>query len=569
MAVSPYPYFDKFYDSSIHKKIEIIFIDGSGDTYTNDDIYAESLEITESICSESSLKFGLCESNCCKFVMRNPLKSHKNKFFQLYGTIDNDPATRYHVGTYYVVEDVATADKSKREITAYDELYTIVNSDVTDWWNNQVTFPCNLHQLRNSLLGRLGIIQETTVLPNDAMRIDKTIQPEHLTGGDVLRAICELNGCFPNMNRNRIMEYVFLPQDGELEALYPRNDLYPDDDLYPAGNSDILNMTKDMYITCQYSEYQTGRITQLQIRADKDDIGVIVDAKDIPSLTSVPEVLSRSVDANRYVVDDNFLCYGKSTDDLKQIAENLLIILAQVTRYVPYTCDCIGNPAFKVGKGLIISTKYQIVKSVVLKRTLRGIQSLRDTYEAAGVENYEEDVDSLNTSFSQLKGKTNRLLREIERLQSELSDLEEEASSVFEQTAELIQTTVKKGELSSQISQEAGEIRISANRFILDSTNLKISADGTLTAMAISGKAVNQFSDMINNSNAMYKANQAISDAKSAANDASNAASKAQTTADDLKTNIDNVYNTLKTHERWISELSSAFKAQHGYWPIT
>lgn len=567
MAVSDYPYFDMFYESSIYKEIEIVF--AGGDVYTNDDIYAESLEITESICSESVLKFGLCEANSCKFTIRNPFKSHKGEYFNLYGTLNHDPATRHHIGCYLIVEDVATADKSKREITAYDDLYMIVNADVTDWYNNYVQFPCNLYEFRANFFHYFAINQDEIVLPNDSMRIEKTINPTGISGGEVLSAICELNGCFPNINRDTGVEYIFLPKDGELEALFPRNDLYPDNNLYPAGNSDILNVTKEMYITCQYSEYQTGRITQLQIRQDKDDIGVIVDAGDIPSLASVPEVLSRDTAANRYIVDDNFLCYGKSTDELKQIAENLLIILAQVTRYVPYSCECIGNPAFKLGKGLIISTKYQIVKSVVLKRTLRGIQSLRDTYEAAGVENYEEDVDSLNTSFSQLKGKTNRLLREIERLQSELSDLEEEASSVIEQTSELIQTTVKKGELSSQISQEAGEIRISANRFILDSTNLKISADGTLTAMAISGKAVNQFSDMINNSNAMYKANQAISDAKSAANDASNAASKAQTTADNLKTNIDNVYKTLKTHERWVNELSSAFKAQHGYWPIT
>lgn len=559
MAASSYDYYEMFYDSSVPKDIEIIFT--NGDVYTNEQIYAESLEINESICSESSLHFGLCEANSCKFTMVNPLKSHKNEIFSLYGTLDHNPDTRYHIGTYFVVEDTATADKSKREIVAYDEMYLIVNTDVTDWYNTKVTFPCNLYEFRKSFFDYLGINQETIVLPNDAMRVEKTISPQDLKGGEVLYRICELNGCFPNMNRQRLCEYVFLPKDSELEALYPADDLYPSDTLYPQGSSDIVDMPRSRYIKCEYSEYKTGRITQLQIREDKDDIGCIVDAANLPSLYNIPEVLSRDSSVNRYVVEDNFLTYGKNDSELRQIAENLLLILAHVTTYIPFSAECVGNPAVKLGKGIRISTSKYIVNTIILKRTLRGIQSLRDTYSAEGISNYEEDVDNANTSVIHLKGKTNRLLRTIEELRSQLDDLEQESQSIIEQTSEMIKTTVKKGELSSEISQEAGEIKIKSNRFSLESTNLRITSDGTIYAMAIGGNAIRQFSDMIDNSNAMYTARQAIGQAQNAASQAQNAASQAQSTANSLSNTVNNLNNTIIPQQnKWISQLSAQLR---------
>lgn len=58
----------------------------------------------------------------------------------------------------------------------------------------------------------------------------------------------------------------------------------------------------------------------------------------------------------------------------------------------------------------------------------------------------------------------------------------EEVEAKFNVTAEQISSKVSKGDISSLISQESGKIEISADRFKLDSTNCKISEDGSIEA---------------------------------------------------------------------------------------
>ena len=55
-------------------------------------------------------------------------------------------------------------------------------------------------------------------------------------------------------------------------------------------------------------------------------------------------------------------------------------------------------------------------------------------------------------------------------------------SAAITANANAITLKVSKGDVSSEISQEAGQITISSNRFVLNSTNCSISADGKITA---------------------------------------------------------------------------------------
>ena len=51
--------------------------------------------------------------------------------------------------------------------------------------------------------------------------------------------------------------------------------------------------------------------------------------------------------------------------------------------------------------------------------------------------------------------------------------------------ADQIKLKVSKGDVSSQLSIESGQVSISGNRFVLDSTNFSITADGKVTAKSI------------------------------------------------------------------------------------
>ncbi len=457
-----YRYEDLFMDSSIHKDLIIEF--ENGEIITNDKIYAESFVLTESICSNNELTFGNVEANSVKFTLSDTLKSHKNLWFDVYFILDNREKTKYKIGKYYVVEDKAQANKTRRDITAYDMLYQIVNTDVSAWYNEQ-EYPMTLKSFRTSFNAFCGVEEIDVELINDAMMVEKTIIPSLLSGADVLSSICELNGCFPNINREDKMEYIFLPIKGSTNVIYPSNTLYPNDDLFPHEASNHTRITRNVYQACDYDEYITEYITKLQIRESENDIGAISGTGD-----------------NCYIIENNFLVYGKSAEELKTIADNLFSVLSMVEHYRPFTCTCIGNPCRNLGQSININTKYEVIESFILKRELKGIQSIKDYYSATGVENYAEVVNDVNTNIVQLKSKTNILERTVERTLSQLTDFEKDVRTEFEQTAESINLKVTKGDVSSQISQEAEQISITGNRFVLSSTNCSIGEDGTITA---------------------------------------------------------------------------------------
>lgn len=78
-----------------------------------------------------------------------------------------------------------------------------------------------------------------------------------------------------------------------------------------------------------------------------------------------------------------------------------------------------------------------------------------------------------------------------------------------------------------------------------------------ITAFGIRGDAVRQFSQSVDDSEAMQIAKQAISAAQTAASNAASAASRAQQTADDLAAHVKNINDGVIKQNTWIQQLSS------------
>lgn len=451
-----YGYEYLFKESSVPKNLIIQF--DNGDVFNNDKIFSESLELTEAICSSEQLTFGNIESNCFKVTLSDTLQSHKNQWFNAYIVLNNNNKTKFQFGRYCVAEDKAIGDHTRRNITAYDMLYTIVSSDVSAWYK-ALTFPITLKSFRKSFCALFGVSQVSTVLVNDSMLIERTIEPEQLTGGDVLRSYCEINGVFPNINRSGKLEYITLPNESSLYELVPKNDLYPDNNLFPQ-EANAQHIYRSLYRSCTYDEFTTHKISKLQIRQEEYDVGAFSGTGD-----------------NCYIVEDNFLVYGKNADELNSIADNMFNLISTYAPYRPYEVMTVGNPCVNIGEGIRISTRYEIVISFILKRTLRGINSLKDTYSAKGVETYNEIVNDVRTSIVQLKGKTNVLTRTVDETKSELTEkindtatnITESYTSAIEQTAQSITSTLESeitdsvtnatNTLSSQIIQTATDIK--------------------------------------------------------------------------------------------------------------
>lgn len=485
---------EKYWDSATDKQM-VISVVGTNQKIDNSMLEIGTFALEESLCSESELKFGACEANCVKFTARNTAGSIIGKTISIEETIDGDSENPMPYGVFKVASDVPTADRTKRQITAYDAMYDIINTDVKSWYAG-LSFPMTLRQFRNSFFAHLGIAQVETSLVNDSMTVNKTIvatqtddssavtEESAISGKTVVTAICEINGCFGNINREGKFEYVFLK--AITSALYPAEDLFPADNLFPS-DANTESMTGH-YITFDYEDFQSKAITQLEIKTREDNAGAIVGTA-----------------GNNYSITGNFLVSDKTGAELEQIANNVLPIMAQAA-YTPIkSCTTVGNPCLELGDPIRFNTSREIVETYLLQRTLTGVQSKRDSISAQGTQTHSAKVNSIRDTIESVERRTGKLERNADHLQSTYEDLEEQTNSKFEQTADAITAEVTRaqgaeGSLSSQISIVAGEvsskvssgdvvseinqsaeqITLRGNRLVVESNNFQLDADGNV-----------------------------------------------------------------------------------------
>lgn len=479
---------EKYWDSSTDKQM-VISVVGTNQKIDNSMLEIGTFALEESLCSESELKFGACEANCVKFTARNTAGNIIGKTISIEETIDGDSENPMPYGVFKVASDVPTADRTKRQITAYDAMYDIVNTDVKSWYAG-LSFPMTLKQFRDSFFAHLGIAQVETSLVNDSMTVNKTIvatqtddssavtEESAISGKTVVTAICEINGCFGNINREGKFEYVFLK--AITSALYPAEDLFPADNVFPS-DANTESMTGH-YIAFDYEDFQSKEITQLEIKTSEDNAGAIVGTA-----------------GNNYSITGNFLVSDKTGAELAQIANNLLPIMAKAA-YTPIkSCTCVGNPCLTLGEPIRFNTTREIVETYLLQRTLTGVQSKRDSISAQGTQTHSAKVNSIRDTLESVERRTGKLERNADHLQSTYEDLEEQTNSKFEQTAKSISAEVNRaqkaeGQLDaslelklgrdendqviSMINASADQIVLRGNRLIVECNNFELDALG-------------------------------------------------------------------------------------------
>lgn len=459
-----------FCNDSIDKQLNIVSEDGDINI-TNTELNSEKFELTESLCSETELVFGSCEASVVKFTVSNTFLPMKNKMLTVSMTLDGHINEPYQIGKYRVYSDKPTADRKYRDVVAYDPMYDILTVDATNWYANvfptrevkkdddgkteTVYDPVTLRYFRDNFFKWLDIEIEQISLVNDDMLIEKTIDVQmfgenatYITGKDILNSVLEANGCFGHFRRDGKFHFIYLEQS--IQGLYPRNDLYPSDDLYPRDPKST-RIGKSFYISAQYEDYLVKSIDGLQIREKENDIGVIVGGT-----------------SNPYIIEDNFLFYGKGTEELTAIANNILSKIRGIV-YRPFTADCKGNPCLEVGDAIRIPTRYEIIESYILSRTLKGIQALRDSLEAQGEESRTGNVNGIHNSIIQLKGKSNVLERTIEETRSTIADVEAGLKTEISQTADKITAEVTRAQgaenaITSRLTIAEGSITSEVSR---------------------------------------------------------------------------------------------------------
>lgn len=429
-----------------------------------DRICAETLNLTESLCSGDNIVWGSCEAAKLTLTVADVEDDIEGKEFTATLSI-GDYSMAY--GIYTANSVIRQADRRKRKITAYDRMIKF-DTDVSEWYQAMYPEDSTVHtvqELRDSLCDYIGVSQRFVQLPNDDLKIGKTIDPETLCGRDVLRAICEINGVFGHFDRTGALAYISLQNTG----IYPSETLYPGNDLFPQSGWQSAE-DLEYYKTITYEDYLVDGIDRVQIRQEEGDIGAVVGSGN-----------------NAYVVEGNFLTYGMGSADLTKLAWSIYDLIAGKT-YRPAKIVSYAMPWIEAGDGIRAITTDTEIATFVLHRTMSGIQAMMDTIQSKGTKQQGQSF-GISNEIIQLKGKTAVIVRSVEEVSVKISDVEKNTTAQLKVVSDAIEAEVKRAtgqevELAGSIKVMAGQIeqKVSAGDLVAK-INLEANKSGSKIVM--------------------------------------------------------------------------------------
>ena len=462
MSITSY---NSIFSKPFPKTLILEFDDDPQTVISNDKVVQESMELEETLCSDSNLKYGCCESSCfnvrvvnngslkgktftakLQFQSRGILINDSGDYIEndegsYIGTYNSSNVDTITIGKYKVYSDKPTSDRAYRDLMCYDLMYDILDVDVASWYNG-LTFPMTLKNFRDSLFTFLGVTQETTTLINDNYSVKGNYQVDSLSCKDVLQSICEVNGVFGHINRSGNFEYISLPS--------------------------VETVVLDHHINGKggYEDFVTSAITGVECIPIDSDIGTKV-----------------GTDTNLYILDNNLIFYGDEGSQEQVAALTNLLNKIKTFTYRPCSITTYGNPMMEIGTSIVDTVNDLIVESFVMSRYLSGIQAMKDEYRAYGDEKYPENVNSLKTSVKRLSGKTIKLDTEITNMG---------AKTVLKLTADgrIVEVALDATPSGSSVKIKAdnidfiadGKIQLTSKSLAISSTNFEVTSAGVITA---------------------------------------------------------------------------------------
>lgn len=393
------------------KHIQLAFSDGTA--IMDDDIVAESFSLTQALCDEPQLVFGLTSSAEFRIQIFNTGKQFKGLYVTptLYVNVDE---TQYSlaIGSYLIDEDTRSDDRLYRTLTGHDALYNVLNEDYSAWYKTLSAM--TIKEFRDAFFTHVGITQEFEVLANDNLTINIKSEVSSLSGAEIIKCICEPNACFGFINYAGHFQYV-QPSVGGRH--FPADDLYPSNDLYPGDGANIIMDMSDVESApvmggLVYSDYYTHKITQ---------------AKFVYS-ENTPEVIG-GVAGNCYQFEDNILMYGQSASALSTIVTNFL----SATDGFFYTPSRVKGRAriwAELGDMLGVDGGYDSVRFPVLRRYMSGITALYDEYSAQGTEFYTYSANSVYQRLTDVETGVSENSGDIEDINGEIEEIHDDIEGV-------------------------------------------------------------------------------------------------------------------------------------------
>ena len=244
----------KLLDNTVSIDLLIEFTDKKTKTLTSENILLDTLELTNSICDDSTLKFGGCISSQLSisvFGVDDELNGREIKVYiyqkyidELYPSntlypkteIVDSPASNLYpcklvpvracIFTGIIDSSKRQQNRNVREIIAYDKLYQVSKINVYNWFYGMAYHSpkITIKDLKETLVDILesnGITFDTSIYGSDdnytldlSYQLVEDICDRKLTALELLENYCEITAHFAYCTGNGTIKILRLPQAG-------------------------------------------------------------------------------------------------------------------------------------------------------------------------------------------------------------------------------------------------------------------------------------------------------------------------------------------------------------------
>lgn len=347
------PTINELYEKAGISKKLYIYVDDATDPIPDEYIRQGSFQLHRSICSQTNLRFGGCESSYIKVRLSNAFGKLKGKKLRVEQSIDGNIVK---LGQFYVDSDVPSTDKKYRDLVAYDILSTSKNIDMSDWYSRLI-FPMKLKKFRDLFFTQIGLTQVETTLPNDDIIIQHNPTTSGVLASAIMWDICAINGAFGRINEDGLFDYVFLSKD----------------------KASAYEVTTDLQKKLSYEDYITHDINVIKFTQTTMDADFYYGKGD-----------------NQYPLSLTVLNVGTNTDTLDLVCANVYDKIANIV-FQPIDISTRGN--FNLPVGQYIKTygyEDEEIYTYCLQQdfVINSEEQITGTYRADGTQTYTRETNT-------------------------------------------------------------------------------------------------------------------------------------------------------------------------------
>ena len=358
----------------------------------NNSFFIQNLDISAD-CYEEGNVVGNAISKIAKFDIETEVVSGLNEFEIFDGIWTGSEYEYVSLGTFKLFNEEGTDDFFS-SITAYDKLINFNK----EYDPSLVSFPINLYDFLKAICGQASVELENIEIANGNQILDSNPFVEKETLKQILKALCQINGCFGIISQDKLK--LMLKGTNTLQL-----------DKYQISNPEYKRTTwKINQVVLGMADVEGEYV----LRQDSDDIA--------------------ENGVHKLVINDNPFVY---TQELREAYIDNLFNQLKGFGYIAFETEWEGISYVELGDLLNIDGR----ESIVLRYNLKSPNGLKSTLSAPSIiESVIGYVDNSNSisnrqkkteiSVDKQNQKINAVVETQENQESTLAELEIEAGTI-------------------------------------------------------------------------------------------------------------------------------------------